>query len=147
MGIPSDKEQCGSPVGGLVGCGGQDGKDHGAGRPRHSTWGEHLPVIGRKFAAQREMDQSLVGQIGRIIRKLWKNLPCRMVMGAALAVVLGVGAGHIFIGSVYVVEGTSMAPTYSPGTHLYGAPISTPLERGTLYCLTTGKRSMRSSGS
>jgi signal peptidase I len=86
------------------------------------------------------MDQSLVGQICRIIRKLWKNLPCRMVMGAAFAVVLGVGAGHVFIGSVYVVEGTSMDPTYPPGAHLYGAPVSTPLERGDVVLLDDGKK-------
>ena len=78
-------------------------------------------------------------QICRLIRKLWRNRPCRMLAGAALAVMLGVGAGRVFIGSVYVVEGTSMAPTYPPGTHLYGAPISTPLERGEVVLLDDGK--------
>ena len=53
--------------------------------------------------------------------------------------VLGVGAGRVFIGSVYVVEGTSMDPTYPPGTHLYGTPISTPLERGDVVLLDDGK--------
>ena len=32
-----------------------------------------------------------------------------------------------------------MAPTYPPGTHLYGAPISTPLERGDVVLLDDGK--------
>jgi signal peptidase I len=62
-----------------------------------------------------------------------------MLFGAALAVFLGVGAGRVFIGSVFVVEGTSMDPTYPPGTHLYGAPISTPLERGDVVLLDDGK--------
>jgi len=62
-----------------------------------------------------------------------------MLGGAALAVMLGIGAGRVFIGSVYVVEGTSMEPTYPPGTQLYGAPISTPLERGDVVLLDDGK--------
>jgi len=80
-----------------------------------------------------------MGQIRRLIQKLWNNLPCRMVIGAACAVFLGVGAGRVFIGSVYLVEGTSMDPTYPPGTHLYGTPISTPLERGDVVLLDDGK--------
>ncbi len=62
-----------------------------------------------------------------------------MLGGAALAVMLGIGAGRVFVGSVYVVEGTSMEPTYPPGTHLYGAPVSTPLERGDVVLLEDGK--------
>lgn len=79
------------------------------------------------------------GQINRLIQKLWKNPACRMSVAAALAMGVGVGAGHAFIGSVYVVEGTSMDPTYPTGTHLYGAPISTPLERGDVVLLDDGK--------
>jgi len=71
-----------------------------------------------------------MAQFCRLIQKAWNNLTSRTLIGAAVAVALGVGAGRVFIGSVYVVEGTSMEPTYPPGTHLYGAPISTPLERG-----------------
>ena len=43
------------------------------------------------------------------------------------------------MGLVYVVDGTSMAPTYQPGMHLYTAPISTPLERGNVVLLDDGK--------
>jgi signal peptidase I len=78
-------------------------------------------------------------QICRFIQKLWNNVPCRMLTGASLAVVLGVGAGRVFIGSVYVVEGASMDPAYPPGAHLYGAPISTPVERGDVVLLDDGK--------
>ena len=49
------------------------------------------------------------------------------------------GAGRGFIGSVYVVDGTSMTPTYAVGTHLYGAPISTLLERGDVVILDDGQ--------
>ena len=62
-----------------------------------------------------------------------------MLVAATLAVGLGTGAGHAFIGSVYVVEGTSMEPNYPTGTHLYGAPISTPLERGDVVLLDDRK--------
>ncbi len=62
-----------------------------------------------------------------------------MLIGASVAVFLGVGAGHAFVGSVYVVEGTSMDPNYPAGTHFYGAPISTPPERGDVVVLDDGK--------
>ena len=78
--------------------------------------------------------------ICRLIQKVWGNLPCRMTVAAAFAVILGVGAGHAFIGSVYVVEGSSMEPTYPEGTRLYGAPISTPIERGDVVLLDDGKK-------
>jgi signal peptidase I len=78
--------------------------------------------------------------ICRLIQKVWGNLPCRMTIAAAFAVVLGVGAGHAFIGAVYVVEGSSMEPTYTEGTRLYGAPISTPIERGDVILLDDGKK-------
>jgi signal peptidase I len=80
-----------------------------------------------------------IGNICRLIQRLWKNPVCRLSVAAALAVGVGVGAGHVFIGAVYIVEGTSMDPTYPPGTQLYGAPISTPLERGDVVLLDDGK--------
>jgi signal peptidase I len=78
-------------------------------------------------------------QAWRLIRELWEKRTFRLCAAAALAVFLGAGAGRAFVGSVYVVEGTSMAPTYPPGTHLYGAPISIPLERGDVVLLDDGK--------
>ena len=80
-----------------------------------------------------------IGQIYRLTQKLWKNRACRMAVAASLAVGMGVGAGHAFIGSVYLVEGTSMEPTYPAGSHLYGAPISTSLERGDIVLLDDGR--------
>ena len=79
-------------------------------------------------------------QIRRLIQRLWGNAPCRMSIAAIVALFLGVGAGHVFIGSIYVVDGMSMDPSYPPGTHLYGTPISTPLERGDVVLLDDGKQ-------
>jgi signal peptidase I len=79
-------------------------------------------------------------QVCWLIRKAWGCVPLRMSVAAAVAVFLGVAAGHAFIGSVFVVDGTSMEPTYPPGTHLYGAPISTPLERGDVVLLDDSKQ-------
>jgi signal peptidase I len=80
-----------------------------------------------------------IEKVRQLIQKFWKAPACRLSIAAALAVVVGIGAGHSFIGSVYVVEGTSMDPTYPAGTHLYGAPISTPLERGDVVLFDDGK--------
>jgi signal peptidase I len=80
-----------------------------------------------------------MGQIWRLVQEFWRNRACRVSVAAAFAVVVGVGAGRAFIGSVYVVEGTSMEPAYPAGTHLYGAPISTPVERGDVVLLDDGK--------
>jgi len=80
-----------------------------------------------------------MGQLYRLIGKLWGNPPSRVSIAAALAVVLGVSAGRAFVGSVYVVDGTSMDPTYPAGTYLYGTPISTKLERGDVVLVDDGK--------
>jgi signal peptidase I len=77
-------------------------------------------------------------QTGGLLQSLWKNLKVRTLVAAAVAVVLGVGAGHAFVGSVYVVAGTSMVPAYPPETPLYGAPISTALERCDVVLLDDG---------
>jgi signal peptidase I len=80
-----------------------------------------------------------MGQIFQLIQRFWKNPACRRVTAAAFAAFIGVSAGHTFIGSIYVVDGVSMNPAYPPGTRLYGAPISTPLERGDVVLLDDGK--------
>jgi len=78
-------------------------------------------------------------KICRLIHKLWGNRPWRLVVEAGLAIVLGVGAGRVLVGSDYVVDGASMAPIYPSGMRLYTAPISTPLERGDVVVLDDGK--------
>jgi signal peptidase I len=80
-----------------------------------------------------------IGQFCRLIQKLWHNPTCRVSIAATFAVLVGLGAGRTFIGSVYVVEGESMEPSYPEGTSLYGAPISTSLERGDVVLLDDKK--------
>ena len=79
-----------------------------------------------------------MAQVYRFLRKLWQQRACRLLIAATFAAFLGVAASRAFIGSVAVVDGNSMAPTYQPGTHLYAAPISTPLERGQVVLLDDG---------
>ena len=79
-----------------------------------------------------------MAQIRRWLQTLWQSRTCRVTVAAGAAVFMGVGAGRTFLGSVYVVEGTSMDPAYPPGTHLYGTTISTPLERGDVVLLNDG---------
>ena len=77
-------------------------------------------------------------QIRRLIQKLWQSRACRTVIAATAAALLGAGAGRTFIGSVCVVDGESMEPSYPSGTHLYGAAISAPLARGDVILLNDG---------
>jgi len=58
-----------------------------------------------------------------------------------LSAFLGIAAGKTVIGSlgsVSVVDGVSMAPTYQPGARVYTAPIFTPLERGDIVLVNDG---------
>jgi len=79
-----------------------------------------------------------MAKICQLIHKFWKNRPCRLLAEAAFAIVLGLGAGHVLVGSDYVVDGASMAPNYQPGMRLHTSPISTPLERGDVVVLDDG---------
>ncbi|HTL58518.1 MAG TPA: signal peptidase I [Candidatus Limnocylindrales bacterium] len=57
---------------------------------------------------------------------------------------IGVAAGHTVIasicGSVSVVDGMSMAPTYVSGERVYTAPISGPLSRGDIVLMDDGSK-------
>lgn len=71
--------------------------------------------------------------------ELWRRPACRLLLAVVTAAFLGVAASHSFIGTVAVVEGSSMMPNYPPGTRVYAAPISTRLERGDVVVLDDGK--------
>ncbi len=77
-----------------------------------------------------------------VLLKLWENEPFRRLVFVALSAFLGVAAGHTMIdavsGSVSVVDGSSMTPTYQPGARVYSAPISSPLRRGDIVLLQDG---------
>ena len=65
-------------------------------------------------------------------------LPHRWLIAVVLAAVAGIAAGRTFIGSVSIVSGSSMVPTYQPGSMVYTAPISSPIERGDVVTIDDG---------
>jgi len=73
-------------------------------------------------------------QIYRLSQNLWQKEPLRWLATVILSGFFGIAAGQAVIaslsGSVWVVDGMSMAPTYQPGERIYTAPISSPLQRG-----------------
>lgn len=81
-------------------------------------------------------------QIYRLSRHIWQKQPFRWVITILFGALFGIAAGHTVIasisGSVSVVDGMSMAPTYIPGERVYSAPISTPLRRGDIVLINDG---------
>ena len=76
----------------------------------------------------------------RFSRNFWRKLPCRFLLAVGLSALLGVVAARTFLGSVALVSGMSMVPTYQPGTWVYTAPLSTPPERGDIVLLDDGNK-------
>jgi signal peptidase I len=76
----------------------------------------------------------------RFVAELWRRPTCRLLIAVVIAGSLGVAVSHAFIGSVAVIEGSSMAPNYQPGSSVYAAPISTKLERGDVVVLDDGRK-------
>jgi signal peptidase I len=75
--------------------------------------------------------------------KMWQKEPCRWLITVVLAAFIGIAAGHTVLGSfgsVSVVDGRSMAPTYESGARVYTTPISTPLARGDIVLVDDGRK-------
>lgn len=71
----------------------------------------------------------------------WRNEPCRWLLTITCAALLGIAAGKTVLGisgSVSVVDGMSMEPTYSPGARVYTVPLSSSLQRGDIVTLEDG---------
>lgn len=69
--------------------------------------------------------------------------PWQLLLCVSLAAVLGIAAGRAVIaysGSICVVDGQSMAPTFDSGARVYTAPIATPLERGDIVLVDDGRK-------
>jgi signal peptidase I len=70
--------------------------------------------------------------------------PFRWIFAILLAAAFGIVTGHTVIasvsGSVCVVDGASMQPTFGPGSRIYTAPISTPLQRGDVVLVNDGNK-------
>jgi signal peptidase I len=82
-------------------------------------------------------------QIYRLSLKVWKKEPCRWLITVIIAAFIGIAAGHTVLGSfgsVSVVDGQSMVPTYQSGARVYTTSISTPLARGDIVLLDDGKK-------
>jgi signal peptidase I len=69
--------------------------------------------------------------------------PWRWSFTVILAALVGIAAGHTVIGSLgslAVIDGSSMAPTYQSGARVYTTPFSTPLQRGDIVLVDDGKK-------
>jgi signal peptidase I len=76
-------------------------------------------------------------------QKFWRHEPCRWCFTVVFAAFLGIASGKIvlgFSGSVSVVDGVSMEPTYAPGARVYTGPIALPLGRGDIVLLDDGNK-------
>lgn len=75
--------------------------------------------------------------------KVWQKEPLRWLITVVIAAVFGIAAGHTVLGSfgsVSVVDGQSMAPTYQSGARVYSSPVSGPLTRGDIVLLDDGRK-------
>lgn len=83
-------------------------------------------------------------QIYRVGHKIWQQDPLRWLFAIIFAAIAGIVMGHTVIasvsGSVCVVDGNSMLPTFSQGSRVYTAPISTPLQRGDIVLVNDGNK-------
>ena len=73
---------------------------------------------------------------------LWRNKPCRWLTTVCFAAFLGIAAGKTVLGisgSVSVVDGHSMEPTYHSEARVLTTAISTPLLRGDIVTLDDGR--------
>ncbi len=71
----------------------------------------------------------------------WRKAPWRWFLAVLFAGLLGIAAGRTVLaslGSIAVVEGTSMAPNYLPEARLYTLPITSPLKRGDVVLVNDG---------
>jgi signal peptidase I len=73
----------------------------------------------------------------------WTQWPYRWLLAVLFSAVVGIAAGRTIIGvvtgSVSIVDGSSMAPTYSSGARVFTTPISSPLGRGNIVLLDDGQ--------
>jgi signal peptidase I len=83
-------------------------------------------------------------QIYRFGYQLWQKGPFRWLAAIIFAAIVGIITGHTVIasvsGSVCVVDGSSMAPTFTPGSRVYTAPISSELQRGDIVLVNDGNK-------
>jgi signal peptidase I len=85
-----------------------------------------------------------MNQLYQVSQNLLQKDIFRWVFAIACAGVFGVVAGHTVIasvsGSVSVVDGSSMCPSFPSGSRIYTAPISSPLRRGDVVLVNDGNK-------
>jgi len=81
-----------------------------------------------------------MGRIYRTGQLFAEKRPHRALLAVTLAALAGVAASRAFIGSVAVVDGSSMTPNFPSGTRVYTVPISAPLERCDVVVLDDGNK-------
>jgi len=96
---------------------------------------------GKELAVKTTVRMRQLRSLGQ---NIWKKPVFRLFLAVACAIVIGITVAHAFIGSVSMVSGTSMTPTYEPNTWVYTAPISTPLERGDVVVIDDGNKDKQS---
>ncbi|HVV00111.1 MAG TPA: signal peptidase I [Verrucomicrobiae bacterium] len=70
-----------------------------------------------------------------LVRKAWNCIPCHNLLAVACAAALGVWIAHRWMGTVCIVTGPSMAPTFEEGDRVLASPIETPPTRGDVVIL------------
>jgi signal peptidase I len=93
-----------------------------------------LEAYGREFA----IETLRMRRFSQLSVNLSPRLPLRWVIATILAAIAGLAAGRTFLGSLCLVSGSSMAPTYQSGAWVYTAPISSPLVRGDVVIVDDG---------
>jgi signal peptidase I len=68
-------------------------------------------------------------------KKAWLALPFRTSLAILLAATAGIAIGRHWLGTVCIVTGPSMWPTFKEGARLYTTPISDRLLRGDVVIL------------
>ena len=81
-----------------------------------------------------------MAQMQRLMGRLLENTAWRSLPAIALAAILGMAFGRSVLGPVSVVKGSSMLPTYPPGTMLHTDGISSSLQRGDVVLLDDGDK-------
>jgi signal peptidase I len=77
---------------------------------------------------------------GQILRQ---KEPWRWAITILIAALVGIAAGHTVLGSmgsISVVDGLSMYPTYQPGARVFTCPISTAICRGDVVLVDDGAK-------
>jgi signal peptidase I len=75
----------------------------------------------------------------RVRRDLGQKRWFRWVLAVAFGAALGIGAGRNIMGTVSIVDGDSMVPTFQPGARVLAMPVLSAIARDDIVLLDDGK--------